>query len=217
MGVYKNMKIEDIENNKQAFLNLVNQINRDGVDNLIQFLLTSDFFTAPASTKMYRAEEGGLCAHALARYNIMKKLVEANEWYVDDTSLLILGLLADLNKVDYFEVTSINKKVYSEAGKKMDEMGHFDWVAEKGYKVKDPEKRFIFGTSGQNAERIVTNYIPLKDEESAAIINLGVSFENPTFNYANVYKKYGLACVLAAADSLATFCTEGVSTVELPF
>ncbi len=205
------------EQNKQEFLSLVNQIQRDGISDLINFLEKSDFFTAPASTKMYRAEEGGLCAHALARYKVMKNLIAANDWFVENNSFLITSLLADLNKINYFEPTCINKKVYSEGGKKMDELGHFDWVSEWGWKVKDPEQRFIFGTSGQNSERIITNYIPLKDEESAAIITLGVSFENPTFNYANIYKKYGLACVLAAADSLATFCTEGLSTVELPF
>lgn len=206
-----------IEDNKQTFLNLVAQIKRDGVENLINFLQSSDFFTAPASVKLYRAEEGGLCAHALARNAIMKNLIEIQGWTVDHDSFLITSLLADLNKINYFEPTAINKKVYSPNGKRMDEFGHFDWVAERGYRVRDPEERFIFGTSGQNAERIITNYIPLTDEESAAIINLGVSYENPTFNYANIYRKYGLACVLAAADSLATFCTEGLSTVELPF
>lgn len=212
-----NITPEIREQNKQEFLSLVSQIQRDGISDLINFLEKSDFFTAPASTKMYRAEEGGLCAHALARYNIMKNLISANDWFIVKDSLLITSLLADLNKVNYFEPVCINKKVYSEDGKKMDELGHFDWVSEWGWKVKDPETRFIFGTSGQNSERIITNYIPLKDEESAAIIHLGVTFENPTFNYANIYKKYGLACVLAAADSLATFCTEGLSTVELPF
>lgn len=205
------------EQNKQEFLSLVGQIQRDGISDLINFLEKSDFFTAPASTKLYRAEEGGLCAHALARYKVMKNIISANDWLVANDSFLITSLLADLNKVNYFEPTGINKKVYSEGGKKMDELGHFDWVSEWGWKVRDPEERFTFGTSGQNSERIITNYIPLKDEESAAIINLGVAFENPTFNYASIYKKYGLACVLAAADSLATFCTEGYSTVELPF
>lgn len=211
------MKIEDIENNKQQFLSLIQQINRDRVEDLIQFLLKSDFFTAPASIKLFRAEDGGLCAHALARYNMMKNLVNINNWCADNTSLIIIGLLADLNKINYFESSVINKKVYREEGKKSDDLGKFDWISEKGYKIKDPENRFIFGTSGQNAERIITNYIPLKDEESVAIVNLGVSFENPTFNYSNIYKKYGLACLLAAADSLATFCTEGNSTLELPF
>lgn len=212
-----NITSEIRKQNKQEFLSLINQIQRDGIPDLINFLEKSDFFTAPASTKMYRAEEGGLCAHALARYKVMKNTISANDWLVDNDSFLITSLLADLNKINYFEPTCVNKKVYSESGKKMDELGHFDWVSEWGWKVRDPETRFIFGTSGQNSERIITNYIPLKDEESAAIINLGVSFENPTFNYANIYKKYGLACVLAAADSLATFCTEGLSTVELPF
>lgn len=211
------MNKEYIESNKKLFISLVENINRDGVKDLIQFLSDSDFFNAPASIKLYRAEEGGLCAHALARYRMMKDIIKANNWFIDESSILITGLLANLNKINYFDVAPLNKKKYSEKGSKQDNLGNFDWVVETTYKVKDPENRFVFGTSGQNAERIITNYIPLKDEESAAIINLGIAFENPTFNYANIYKKYGLACLLAAADSLAAFCTEGKSTLELPF
>lgn len=210
------MKI-DVKDNQIRFLDLISQINREGVTELKNFLLHSDFFTAPASAKMYYAQEGGLCAHALARYEILTKIIKAMDWCSDPETIIIIGLLASINKANYFEESIRNKKVYSDTGDKKDELGKFSWVSERGYQVKDPSERFCFGTSGQNAERIITNYIPLKDEESAAIINLGVSYENPTFNFGSVYRQYGLACVLAAADSLATFCSEGVSTVEVPF
>lgn len=210
------MKI-DVEENKTRLLELVSTINREGVEDLKAFLLESDFFTAPASTKTFYAQEGGLCALSLARYDILTKLFQAMAWCAEPDTLKILGLLSSLNKVNYFEETIINKKVYRATGTKVDELGSFSWVSERGYKIKDAADRFCFGTSGQNAERILTDYIPLKDEESVAIINLGSSYENPTFNIAPIYKKYSLACVLAAADSLATFCTEGMSSVELPF
>ena len=115
-----NITPEMRKQNKQEFLSLISQIQRDGISDLINFLEKSDFFTAPASIKMYRAEEGGLCAHALARYKVMKSIISANDWLVDNDSFLITSLLADLNKINYFEPTCVNKKVYSEGGKKME-------------------------------------------------------------------------------------------------
>lgn len=206
-----------VDDNKRCFIERLRVIEREGIEDLIKFLEDSDFFTAPASPKLFYAKEGGLCAHALARYDILMNIIKVNGWYIDPQTAAIVGLLSSINKVSYFEEVIMNKKVYRPTGTKKDELGNFSWVSEKGYKVKDAEDRFVFGTSGQNAERLITNYIPLRDEESVAIVNLGVSFENPTFYFGAIYKKYSLACLLNAADSLATFCTEGMSTVELPF
>ena len=201
-------------NAQERILTLLNSVKRDGIKNLIQFLESSDFFDAPASLKLHHAHEGGLCEYALARYDALEAIVSsilpANAY--DEDTLIIVSLLADVNKINYFERTSINKKQYCEDGDKQDNIGRFKWVAEAGYKIKDPEDRFVFGTSGQNAERIITDFIPLKDEESAAIINLGVTYENPMFNYSYIYKKYKLACLLSAADSIATYLDD-----EAPF
>lgn len=199
---------------KAEFLELLRTVQRSGVEELISFLESSDFFTAPASLKLYRNYSGGLCDHALCRYHYLKSLItnvvgEA----IDSDSVIITALLSNLDKINYFEVTSVNKKVYCEDGNKKDDLGKFKWVAEVGYRIRDPEDRFVFGTSGQNAERIITNYMPLRDQESAAIVNLGVSYENPNFNYSGVYKKYPLACLLGAADQLATYMGESADGV----
>lgn len=198
---------------KNRFLELVKSIPREGVDELIEYLNSSDFFEAPASLKLHHAYEGGLCRYSLARYGFLTKLIEVSGYNCSEDSILITGLLASLNKANYFEPTFINKKVYCADGDKRDERGKFRWESEAGYKIKEPEDRFIFGTSGQNAERLITNYVPLRDTESAAIVNLGVTYENPTFNYAAVYKKYPLAALLALADQLAIYFDPG----EEPF
>ena len=199
---------------RERFTELVKSIPREGANELLEFLNGSDFFEAPASLKLHHASEGGLCRYSLARYDFLTKLADIGGIACGLDSLLITGLLASINKTNYFEQTFINKKVYCADGDKHDERGKFRWESEAGYKVKDPEERFVFGTSGQNAERLITNYMPLRDAESAAIVNLGVTYENPTFNYAQIYKKYPLACLLAQADQLATyFDLEG----EVPF
>lgn len=202
-------------NSKEKFLlELKRKVSRPGIENLITFLESSDFFTAPASLKLHHTWSGGLCDYAWDRYDYMLKLVKDTPRQVEEESIAICALLANLDKINYFEPTVFNRKHYCADGDRKDDVGTFKWVAERGYAVRDPADRFIFGTSGQNAERIITNYIPLKDEESAAIINLGVSYENPTFNYSHIYKKYKLACILSAADQLATYLS---AEEDIPF
>ena len=43
---------------KEQFLELLRQVKRDGIEELIQFLEKSDFFIAPASTRFHGDHEG---------------------------------------------------------------------------------------------------------------------------------------------------------------
>ena len=55
-----------LEQNQEKFIEIFNQyITREGADNLLDWLINSDFFTAPASSKFHSAYEGGLCEHSL--------------------------------------------------------------------------------------------------------------------------------------------------------
>ena len=182
--------------NKTKFINLVNTITRPGADlpGLIQMLEQSDFFDAPATANSFRNYKGGLCEQALIRNINLKHLCEQSAYdKITQDSILITLLFTDFAKIKYFELTVRNKKVYHPSGKKSDELGTYDWVSEEGYTVKDPSTRYIFGTLGQNAERIITEYIPLTTEESAAIIHLHDDYENPNFNLASVYFAFPLA------------------------
>ena len=195
---------ERIIANKDTFIKLLQSLtDRPGVSNLLDFLNNSDFFMAPASLRLYKNYAGGLCEHALERYHYLNLLVDTKGWSViPKDSVIICSLLADLNKINYFKLVSSRKKILNP------ETGDEEWTTVQDYKVIEPEDRFIFGTSGQNAERIITNYMPLKDEESAAIINMGINYENPTFNPSYIYKKYPLVCLLNVADQLATFTSD---------
>lgn len=194
--------------NKTKFIDLVNTITRPGADlpGLIQMLEQSDFFDAPATANSFRNYKSGLCEQALVRNINLKHLCEQSAYdKITQDSILITSLFADFGKIRYFEPTIRNKKTYHPSGKKSDELGTYDWVSEEGYAVKDPSTRFIFGTLGQNAERIITEYIPLTTEESAAIIHLHDDYENPNFNLASVYFAYPLAVLLNCADKITSF------------
>ena len=56
----------------EEFKTLLNGINREGMDNLINFIEKTDFYTAPASTRFHGNYEGGLLEHSMKVYEILK-------------------------------------------------------------------------------------------------------------------------------------------------
>ena len=59
----------------EEFINIYEKnITRNGSDKLLQFLLSSssDFFTAPCSTRYHGAYEGGLVEHSVNVYHCLK-------------------------------------------------------------------------------------------------------------------------------------------------
>ena len=73
----------NIEENKEEFLRIAREnINRDGIEELLKFLESTDFFTAPCSTKFHLSEKGGLCQHSLNVYDRLLRL--AVEEYGED-------------------------------------------------------------------------------------------------------------------------------------
>ena len=56
---------------KEEFLNLLRSVKREGIDDLIRFIESTDFFTAPASTRFHGNYEGGLLEHSLNVYHLL--------------------------------------------------------------------------------------------------------------------------------------------------
>ncbi len=220
---------EQIEANKLYFLSLVQGITREGVDKdrLIAQLTESDFFDAPASAMYHNAFRGGLCQHSLNVYHCLCKIAEAmyppfkdesSESDVQYTStcpysedsLKIVSLFHDFDKMNKYEKTVRNQKVYSETGSKFDEMGKFDWVSVAGYKKKEANDTFSIGTHGENSVYMTETFIPLTTEEHAAILNHHSKYDNPMLDTTSLYNKYSLACLLHLADMAATYIVEKV-------
>lgn len=218
---------ELIEINKNEFLALVDSIQREGIDKdrLIAQLLGSDFFDAPASAIYHNAFRGGLCQHSLNVYHYLCKLMEITFPPIKDTSdpegvnmvstcpysddtIKIVALFHDFDKMNKYEKTVKNQKVYSEKGSKYDEMGKYDWVSVPGYKRKDDTEVFILGTHGENSVYMTETFIPLSSEEHAAILNHHSNYDNPNLNTTAIYNRYTLACLLHLADMAATYCLE---------
>ena len=58
--------------NKELFIQTYNKnIHRPGAERLLAWMESTDFFTAPASTRFHAAYEGGLLDHSLNVYNVL--------------------------------------------------------------------------------------------------------------------------------------------------
>lgn len=199
---------------KEEFCKLLREVDRENanIESLIAKLEASDFFTAPASSKYHNSCRGGLVDHSLNVYRNLSMLVQRKgfEDVISKDSIIICGLLHDLSKMNYYEPTARNKKVYSDMGSKSDELGRFDWVSEMGWATKDKNDRFLFGNHEETAEFMVRRFIPLKVEESVAILNHhgGMGWDSTKTDISALYAKYPLACLLHLADILSTYVDE---------
>jgi hypothetical protein len=208
------MKItgEQIQNNKDTFIALVSSINRPGFDKgpLLNKLEASDFYTAPASTRYHASYEGGLCQHCLNVYRNIVELNKNKKLNLDENSLLIVSLFHDISKMNFYEKTYRNKKVYLPSGTKHDNGGNFDWVAEEGYQVIEQKSRFLFGNHEQTSEFILRSFVPLSYEESIAILHhhAGMSEDCAKDNISAVLNRYPLALALHLADMMACYIDE---------
>lgn len=208
---------------KTEFIELLTTIKRPNanINGLIQRLESSDFFRAPASTKYHNAFKGGLVDHSLNVYHNLKNLVEMKELqeYITEESIIICGLLHDISKMNFYEPSARNKKVYHENGLKYDELGRFDWVSEFCYKVKDAKERFIYGNHEETSEFMIKTYIPLSVDESVAILNHhgGMGYDSiPIQTISDKYNRYCLSSLLHMADFLATYIDEnGLEWINL--
>lgn len=210
---------EEMQRNKEEFISLITSlkdirddewVNTSRIDLLVDYLVKSDFFYAPASSKYHGAYEGGLCEHCLQVYHTLKELVELKCLPIGEDSIIICGLLHDFAKVNTYIKTSVNKKVYHNNGSKHDELGTFDWVAELGYKI-DHDHKFVYGNHEETCEYLIRCFIPLKTEESIAILHHhgGMGFDSTKLNITDIYNNCPLACLLHSADLLCTYIDQG--------
>jgi HD superfamily phosphohydrolase YqeK len=99
--------------NKERFITLAKQnIQRTGLDKLLNWLEKSDFYTAPASTNYHGNYEGGLLEHSL---NVYDALIEIAGKYCNGKftleTLTIVSLFHDICKTYFYKKEIKNKKI----------------------------------------------------------------------------------------------------------
>ena len=202
-------------NSKERFIELLQSVKREGaqIEKLISKLEESGFFTAPASTKYHSSFEGGLCQHSLNVYDNLSLLCKSRDIQVGEDSLIICSLLHDMSKMNMYEEYVKNAKVYKPTGGKVDEIGRFDWEAQKAYKIKEAADRFVYGNHEQTSLFMISRYIPLTLEEEVAILHHmgGVGEDsNRSVQISEVFNRYTFALMLHLADMMATFIDERI-------
>lgn len=197
------MELEEI---KQEFLEIFyDNIEREGSEELLNYLEKTDFFTAPASSRFHSNFEGGLCLHSVNVYNRFLNLVKneyGEDWekVISPESVAIIALLHDICKVNFYTVEMRNAKVNGE------------WIQKPFYKVDDT---LPYG-HGEKSVYMISGFMKLTREEAMAINwHMGAFDERTKNNPAmlkNVFARYPIAFLFHLADYMATYLDE--KTVE---
>ena len=191
-----------IEENQEKFVQIFTEyIHREGADNLLDWLINSDYFVAPASSKFHSAYEGGLCQHSL---NVFDRFVRILKMEYGDNfssvismeSVAIIALLHDVCKVDFYKVDYRNVKVDGQ------------WVQVPYYSIED---KLPYG-HGEKSVYIVGSFIKLTREEAMCINWHGGGFDERvrggSYALADAYYKFPNAMLFHTADMMATYLDE---------
>ena len=181
---------------QEEFTNLVVQnIHREGIEDLMQWLCQTDFFKAPASTRYHGCYGGGLVQHSL---NVYAQLTNLCKWFECEASLesiAIVALFHDLCKVGCYKTEMRWRK---DANNRWEQ--YPTWKFEEDY---------CFGGHGAKSVYLIQNFMKLTPEEAAAInAHMGAwdatTYSNPTA----VYQRNKLAWLLHVADEAADLIVE---------
>lgn len=177
-------------------------IKREGADKLWEYLTSasSDFFTAPASTRFHGSHEGGLLEHSLNVFDCLSDYLSrerAKEKYKMDYSMetvAIVSLLHDICKVNCYKKGTRNVK---------DEKGVWQQVPTYEFDDKMP-----YG-HGEKSVYIINGYMRLTREEAFAIrYHMGFAGTEDVRAVASAFEMYPLAFALSVSDMEATYYLE---------
>ena len=194
----------DCNDIKEEFLEIFYEnIERDGSEKLVDWLERSDFFTAPASTKLHSAYEGGLCQHSINVYKRFLKLIKdeyGENWEkkISPESVAIIALLHDVCKINYYAVEMRNVKENGE------------WVQKPFYKIDDA---LPYG-HGEKSVYIISSFMKLTREEAMAINwhmgGFDTRVQGGSYSMSSAFYKYPIAMLFHLADMMATYLDEEI-------
>ena len=184
---------------KQEFLSIFDEfIVREGADQLREWLLKSDFFTAPASVKFHNAFEGGLVAHSVNVFNVMMEK-HFDEQVDNPESFAICGLLHDVCKAQFYKPSTRNVKNETTG----------EWEKVPFYVI---EEKFPFG-HGEKSVFLLERFMRLKIDEAVAIRWHMGGFDDAvkggSYAISGAYQKYPMAVKLHLSDIEAAYLVEG--------
>ncbi len=185
-------------NFKEEFIKIFKAtVHRSGSQELLNWLETTDFFTAPASTKYHCACLGGLVQHSVNVYYTLTERYFNNETDSPE-SFAICALLHDLCKAQFYKVSTRNVKNETTGA----------WEKQPFYAVED---LFPYG-HGEKSVFLIERFMRLKPVEAMAIRWHMGGFDDSAkagnFSISVAFEKYPLAVQLHLADLESTYLRE---------
>ncbi len=188
---------------KSEFTELYKEnIKREGSDKFFEYLESpsSDFFSAPASTRFHGAYEGGLVEHSLNVYHCLRDYL-ARERVSDlyglefsDETIAVVSLLHDVCKINCYKNGTRNVK----------ENGVWKQVPTFEYNDALP-----YG-HGEKSVYIISGFMRLTREEAFAIrYHMGFSGNEDKKLVGEAFQRFPLGFALSVADMEATYFLEG--------
>ena len=190
----------DNTENKELFLSTFRKnVQRPGAEKLLAWMETTDFFTAPASTRFHAAYEGGLLDHSMNVYNVLisKHFDPASD---DIESFTIVSLLHDLCKAGFYKTELRNRKT---------DRGEWELLP-----LNTDDDPIPYGP-GEKSVYLIERFMRLRTEEAMAIRwhmgGFDESVKGGSFALAHAFEKYPLAVKLHLSDLEATYLHENRS------
>lgn len=178
--------------NKEIFVALAKRIEREGINQLMEWLDSTDFYTAPASTRFHGSHEGGLVEHSIAVHSRLYELTHFYNIQASDETIAIVALFHDLCKVGMYKTEMRWRKDANN-----------QWEQYPTYKR---DEDFKFGGHGSKSVYIVQNFMKLTPEEAVAInCHMGQWDATTYSDVSSAYEDCPLAWVLHVADEAATY------------
>ena len=183
---------------KQKFIEYYQaNIHREGADRLLEWLQTTDFFTAPASTRYHCACPSGLVQHSVNVYEVMMEKHFDPETDSAE-SFALCALLHDVCKAQFYKISTHNVK--------NEKTGQ--WEKVPYYTIEDA---FPYG-HGEKSVFLIERFVRLKPAEATAIRWHMGGFDDAArggnFSISVAYDKYPIAVKLHLADLEATYLRE---------
>ena len=186
--------------NREKFMELMRKTERAGVEDMLKWLETTDFYSAPASTRYHGSYPGGLVQHTLNVAYELKQLVDFYDMKIPKDSILICALGHDFCKINTYKETIVNVPPQrTKSGK---------WEQQQGYK-KDEYLKLGHGAKSLST---LQDFITLKDYEKEAIYWHMGAFDLGQYNNINdlskTFEENPLAFLLHIADMCVTYIIE---------
>lgn len=179
--------------NQEQFTALYrSQITRPGADRLLAWLGSTDFFTAPASTRFHGSCEGGLVNHSVNVFNRLCLLLDAvpGAPAVSPESRAVCALLHDVCKANFYAVEMRNRK-----------NARGQWEKYPFYIV---DEKFPYG-HGEKSVFLIERFLRLTPEEAVAIrFHMGAFDDGTRLSFGRAVAQYPLALYLHTADMMAS-------------